>query len=68
MTDTVMTVSLRKKKKAESQEIISQFSPISFTYKNSKKNYKLGFISFHSATGGTIPSSTISSRILQRCS
>ena len=30
--------------------------------------YKLGFIFVHSATGGTMPSSTISSRILQRCS
>ena len=30
--------------------------------------YKLGFISVHLSTAGTMPSSTISSRILQRCS
>ena len=33
-----------------------------------EKNYKFGFISFHSSTAGTMPNSTISSRILQRCS
>ena len=32
------------------------------------EDYKFGFIFVHSATGGTMPSSTISSRILQRCS
>ena len=31
-------------------------------------DYRLGFMLFHSSTGGTMPRDTISSRILQRCS
>ena len=55
------------------------FKPSPFTFRfmcrfrvipmcENNSDYRFGFIFVHSATGGTMPSSTISSRILQRCS